>query len=1144
MIVFPRMKHQNPQTKRSTNCIPWELHTIFLDRVVYPAIRGAEGKERDMYNNYCSDEWRWKAALSSNYSGKRKTATVRDVEELQRAMRIILTDLCRQDSEGYMFEAFKSFFFVTEAKAIKATTHHVLGTNLPDPYRQLQTQFPFLQFDELQKRENGQIIMDLGMGFHPNRPGSGMAPVVGMWEMDYLVNSYGAAGMNKPTVYPTNTMPAHGGCQSEMGKVRASLVQLVFRSTYNLTYEAVRRIRGGHDSFCEDSDAYQVNHKFTQSIEDYSKMMQGAQLKDHSHGCREELRGSATAIVEIIRNAEELMKAYSQDHPITWVASKTFFQFNQRRLLALAAIQRRMAAIRPSNYGLTSTLIMHLIRSVCHAPVTRLPHLKRAFIDLSFELNSERFGIFFLHSLDLDACLIADIEPVDDAVCNAYYEKHVKVIRRRPMAVQAAARWTDVREFPLGRTPSWAEWVLGMSKNPEELVTPWPYDVAWGDAVDEVVVSLFIRFTREYLGTLRPQVLMAGIPAPETLEQAMNIWTVVGIKKVVINPMFVPSSSNVPGRKPGVASKSFPEQLGIFFPKPSSKLKQKTVYTPFIKFGYLRNYHRAWKDDQELAEDMEKALTKIFLDLQCLPVTVPGKQLWKVKAGDILFQVNSFYFRLDSIGPKGKMDQSQQGPRAKASNIVIERTILQLYPEPNRVETTKPSQKQKPVKARSGPSKNARIPPIRKKGIPVDQTNLTTKETPQMPGKDPLVRVRPGLPQQLPLLDESAPGSTMHSKVNLYHAWTDARSQNFQVDDQGEWGILPKNGTSQTLAGSTRVASTVGATNAPRPVPHINLMSNSNRAAPSKPVLLKIANKDGTLMTIGQNGSQTPTHAGRGRKITSVGHRRTEKSPSLASISTPTQATISPGNPGTPSGFTRMLSTVGLPHAERQVPHIDFLSSASKVTPGKAVLLKNYNKGGEMMTISTQGSETPTRTQRYQVTVAQATRSNRKGMPSSLIDQSPSLTSRGTSHAILLPGHTRMPSGVTRMLSTVGIPHAERQVPHIDFLSSASKVTPGKVVLLKIYNDGGEMMKIGKQGLKTPTRTSRGKKILSIGHQSAKAIRMEESKEVERGTELGFVMKAAAEEEEEEEGREADDEDTYDEENRWDKDEEYYDSED
>lgn len=95
-------------------------------------------------------------------------------------------------------------------------------------------------------------------------------------------------------------------------------------------------------------------------------------------------------------------------------------------------------------------------------------------------------------------------------------------------------------------------------------------------------------------------------------------------------------------------------------------------------------------------------------------------------------------------------------------------------------------------------------------------------------------------------------------------------------------------GTSQAPAGSTRMAPTVGTTHTLRPVPHINLLSNgkwdckgmhhsliqqfsflANRPAPGKPVLLKISNEDGAMMTIGQNGSQTPTRADRGRKITS-----------------------------------------------------------------------------------------------------------------------------------------------------------------------------------------------------------------------------------------------------------------------------------
>lgn len=765
MIVFPRMKHQNPQTKKNTAVIPWEIHSLFLDSVVYPAIRGAEGKERDAYNNYCSAEWRWKAAMSSNFSGKRKTAIVGDVEEFQKAMRIILDELCRNDPERNMFKAFKSFFFVMEAKGIKAMTHFVTGTGGPNPYEQLKKQFPYLDFDALQKRENGQILMDLGMGFHPNRPDDDMEPVVGMWNLEYLIASYGAAGMKKPSIYPSNTMPAYGGCQAEMGRLRGSLVQIVFRSTYNLSYEAVRRIRGGHDSFCEDGDAYQVNHKFKTSIQDYSKMLKGAKLKDHSHGCREELRASGTAIVEILQSSgslvslnfchypgrladlESKMKKYCEDDPILWVSSKTFFEFNQRRLLALAAVQRRIAMTRPSNYGLTSTLIMHLIRSVCHAPDVRLPHLQRALTDLSYEVNSERFGIFFLHTLDMETNFIAEIEAEDDAICSAYYDKRVKVVKKKNFTLRAAPQWADTVDFPLGRTPSWPEWVLGMAQDPKRMVRPWSYSAAWGNQFDEITVSLFIRFTREYIGTLRLEVLMAGIPDVDGLEQAVNVWTVAGIQRVIINPMFVPSSSNVLGRKPGAVSKTFVDQVESFFP--ATGRKTKNVYDMLIKYGYIGRFHQACKNDPGAKNLLQEAFQKIFCDLQCLPVVRPGKQLWKVKDGNILFQVNSAYFRLDGIAPKVQFNKAPQAPRAKASNIEIARTLLQLNGEtvPNRltkkshgeIDARRQQQKVAAVaKSRSGPAKNARIPPNRSKpkATPLIKKKPTNAEASQHPGAD------------------------------------------------------------------------------------------------------------------------------------------------------------------------------------------------------------------------------------------------------------------------------------------------------------------------------------------------------------------------------------------------------------------------
>lgn len=106
----------------------------------------------------------------------------------------------------------------------------------------------------------------------------------------------------------------------------------------------------------------------------------------------------------------------------------------------------------------------------------------------------------------------------------------------------------------------------------------------------------------------------------------------------------------------------------------------------------------------------------------------------------------------------------------------------------------------------------------------------------------------------------------------------------------------------------------------------------------------------------------------------------------------------------------------------------------------------------------------------------QATHSGSQEMRNPFIHQPPSMACRpGPAQGYLLPGNVGTPS---------------RTVPHINLLSSgkwntnrvqrcltpclASKMAPTKAPVLKIYNNDGTMMKIGKHGLQTPTRTGLG----------------------------------------------------------------------
>ena len=148
--------------------------------------------------------------------------------------------------------------------------------------------------------------MDLGLGFHP--VGEDDKQLVCLWDLKKLEDSYAAAGMCKGTVHHTNTMGDYGGRQAEMGQVRASLMQICFRSTYGLHYELVRWVWGGEISFCDDADVYNTNTTFMKSCGDYIKMLNGGRTK--SYGARDEIRGSGMAICQVLKELPAIVSLH------------------------------------------------------------------------------------------------------------------------------------------------------------------------------------------------------------------------------------------------------------------------------------------------------------------------------------------------------------------------------------------------------------------------------------------------------------------------------------------------------------------------------------------------------------------------------------------------------------------------------------------------------------------------------------------------------------------------------------------------------------------------------------------------------------------------------------------------------------------
>ena len=291
-VAFPRMMHKSPNTGHSMTLIPSAVQMVWLTQVLLPAIRAMSPQEIQEYANFTYDEWKWKATINNQLKTSRTlTLDSTTIRKLGPHMRHLVS----QSSD--LLSMFGSFFFIIDARGIKLDTITVSGRPM-DPLVSLYQAIPTLDWEYMMLRENGQLLLDLGISYHPDPVDR--KPLIGLWKLNSIYASYAKAGMNKPKEFKTCTMPRHGGLQATMETIRKRAVQLPFRSTYNLIFEAFRR-PGQEEKFCSDAEAYANTAVFQQTCQDFTTIYQGAKTK--SYGVREEIRGSGYAIIEALRSA-------------------------------------------------------------------------------------------------------------------------------------------------------------------------------------------------------------------------------------------------------------------------------------------------------------------------------------------------------------------------------------------------------------------------------------------------------------------------------------------------------------------------------------------------------------------------------------------------------------------------------------------------------------------------------------------------------------------------------------------------------------------------------------------------------------------------------------------------------------------------
>ena len=163
----------------------------------------------------------------------------------------------------------------------------------------LLTEFPGLDWDYMMNREKGELYCDIGLSYYPESS----QPLTGLWRLDALEASFGAAGLTRGTIHHLNTLNLYGGLQSEMSNLRCQRTHVVFRSTYNTAYDVTRQLDNGRDLF-KEQDVYNQERQFHSDVEKVISIYEDDACRK-SHGLRDEFRIGGQALKNLLNRGPD-----------------------------------------------------------------------------------------------------------------------------------------------------------------------------------------------------------------------------------------------------------------------------------------------------------------------------------------------------------------------------------------------------------------------------------------------------------------------------------------------------------------------------------------------------------------------------------------------------------------------------------------------------------------------------------------------------------------------------------------------------------------------------------------------------------------------------------------------------------------------
>ncbi|KAG1789583.1 uncharacterized protein HD556DRAFT_1492627, partial [Suillus plorans] len=669
-IAFPRMIHQHPVNGRRITLMPKEVLDIFWDQVLLPSIGDSTDVSWAPYLKHTLEEARYKARGKDGRKGgwgppKTIPLSDDDFRDVQDRMEARI-----QDGEGEL-SMYGSSFFILEGKGIKLLTKDGQRGRFTGPEEALLHNLPDLNWEYMMNRKHGELLVDIGISFTPH---STEVPVVGLWRLDALEASFGAGGYKRGEMHHHNMLSRYGALQAEMQQERSQQTHIAFRSTYNLYYESIRT-NNNQVNFASDSDAYKISPSYMAECFDVMKVVDGC--KEKTYGVRDEYRVSGRAARIMLDNIQSKAIEYLQSDPILWIPSKIWFELIRRRMREIQRTQIRIVKKNPPNLGILTGVLNHMLRSTTSTPIIYDFHIRESLALLEYRNVLETAGMFFVQDFDLssDTCL-EEVQQIDDVHVLALMGVNAKAQRDRAVARMVA--WqsceSELEDYPLGRTPTWARLKAAISGSPALIMREWTWSSRFSNT-QLSVERLVIMFIRQMWLMLTTEVIKGIVPYPNSLREAMKCWTMTSIDDTLTAVTFEACNAGLqnntgvtPGRM-GPKSRKFADRCSLFFPNPDAAHKGNPQWSVlWEQDGYIAEFHRMMKIMEEgQRSSLKQGLREVFSDLHCLPAS--GARVWTQKNDSIIFITNPSFYRIDCIGRGG--ESQRKAPRARRTMKII-----------------------------------------------------------------------------------------------------------------------------------------------------------------------------------------------------------------------------------------------------------------------------------------------------------------------------------------------------------------------------------------------------------------------------------------------------------------------------------------